>query len=109
MEKAFPVLAIGGLKFNLTVIGMSLLVAIIVAIVTRIGVRRLDKRRPSGMQNFFEWLVDFIRGLATDMMDEKTAEKYLPLGLVLITYLFVANWMGLITNVVVHTGTGSGM
>ncbi|UOF91585.1 F0F1 ATP synthase subunit A [Fodinisporobacter ferrooxydans] len=107
MEHAFPKITIAGLTFNLTVIGMSIITALIVAIVARAAASRLDQRSPSGLQNFFEWVVDFVRGLARDMMDEETAEKYLPLGLVMITYLFVANWMGLITNVVVHTETGS--
>jgi F-type H+-transporting ATPase subunit a len=106
VERVFPTITIAGLTFNLTVIGMSLLTAIIVSLVALAATRRLDPRRPSGLQNFFEWLVDFVRGLASDMMDYKTAEKYLPLGLVLITYLFVANWMGLITNIEAEAGHG---
>jgi F-type H+-transporting ATPase subunit a len=109
VEHAFPKITIAGLTFNLTVIGMSVLTAIIVAIIALAATSRLDPRRPSGLQNFFEWVVDFVRGLANDMMDYKTAEKYVPLGVVLIAYLFVANWMGLITNVVVHSENGSSL
>src|SRR5699024_6713733 len=53
--------------------------------------------KPTGMQNFMEWVVDFVKGMINDTMDWKTGKVFLPLGLTLITYILVGNLAGVAT------------
>src|SRR5699024_1311362 len=50
--------------------------------------------KPTGFQNFVEWIVDFVRGLVTDTMDWKVGKQFLPLGLTVILFIFASNLMG---------------
>ncbi|ARU60536.1 ATP synthase F0 subunit A [Tumebacillus avium] len=101
MDHIFPTLGEGLWAVNLTAIGTSVLAALVVLLLARLAVANIDVRRPRGIQNFFEWVVDFITGLAKDTIGDR-AMTYVPLAFTLIIYLFVANQMGLITNVVTH-------
>src|SRR5690625_41596 len=65
-----------------------------------LATRRL-KMKPTGAQNIMEWVVDFVKGMISDTMDWKTGKVFLPLGLTLITYIFVSNVLGMITNIVI--------
>jgi F-type H+-transporting ATPase subunit a len=98
MEHLFPTIGEGAWSINLTVVGMSILACLIVLLLSRLAIANLDVRKPRGMQNFFEWLVDFITGLANDTIGSKRAQTFVPLAFTLIIYLFVSNQMGLITN-----------
>ncbi|ADG07847.1 F0F1 ATP synthase subunit A [Kyrpidia tusciae] len=99
MEGAHPILVLWGMKFNLATIGMSLLMMIIVAVLARMGTSRMSMRSPRGMQNVLEWLYGFVRGLATDMMSEKQADKFVPLALTLIIYIFISNMSDMPFNI----------
>ncbi|MFD2170197.1 F0F1 ATP synthase subunit A [Tumebacillus lipolyticus] len=101
MDHLFPTLGEGIWAVNLTAIGTSVLAALVVLVLARLAVANINIRRPRGIQNFFEWVVDFITGLAKDTIGDR-AMTYVPLAFTLIIYLFVANQMGLITNVVTH-------
>jgi F-type H+-transporting ATPase subunit a len=101
MEHFFPTIhlfGIKGLELNVTVALMSLIASVFVALISLAAVRRLEMRRPGKMQNFLEMLVDFIRGLAKDTIGTKHAEAWVPLGLTLFIWMFIANQMGLIGN-----------
>ena len=50
-------------------------------------------KRPTGKQNFIEWVFDFVRGIIESNMAWK---KVLPLlAVTLILFIFVANMLGL--------------
>lgn len=101
MEHFFPTIHLFGIKglvLNVTVALMSLIASLIVALISLAAVRRLDMRRPGKMQNFLEMLVEFIRGLARDTIGTKHAETWVPLGLTLFIWMFIANQMGLLGN-----------
>lgn len=100
MEHLYPTIGEGLWAINLTVIGMSVLVAAIVFLVARVAAAGVNLRSPGGLSNFFEWIIDFVGGLANDMVGKKYAQTYVPLAFTLILYLFVSNQIGLITNVV---------
>lgn len=87
------VLGISWLDFNLSNVFMIAIASIIVFILSVLGARRLQMK-PTGTQNFMEWVVDFIKGMINDTMDWKTGKVFLPLGLTLITYILVSNLMG---------------
>ena len=53
--------------------------------------------KPTGFQNFMEWVIDFVKGIIGDTMDWKTGKLFLPLALTLITFIFISNILGVIT------------
>ncbi len=107
MEHQYPYFFGGSIwRVNITVTAMSLLTCIIVAVFAVLATRNLDMRKPRGLQNMIEWVYDFVSKQAGQMMESADVARFLPLGLTLITYLFVANWLGLMGNVIVDYKTG---
>lgn len=47
------------------------------------------------MQNFIEWVVDFVGNIIGNTMDRKTGRPFLALGVTLIMFIFVGNMLGL--------------
>ncbi|KGX93888.1 ATP synthase subunit A [Pontibacillus halophilus JSM 076056 = DSM 19796] len=91
---------IGWLDFNLSNVLMITVASLVVFILAAFSARNL-KRKPRGMQNFFEWVIDFTKGIINSNMDWKTGKLFLPLGLTLLTYIFVSNMLGVATMVVI--------
>ena len=98
---AFPILfANTPFPINLTTIVMIFLTGLIVFVVLRLGVARLNMRKPSGIQNFIEWVADFTVTMARDTMPSERAVQFiLPLAFTMLFFLFVANWLGLIATI----------
>lgn len=94
------VLGISWLDFNLANVFMIAVVSLIVFVFTVWASRNLQMK-PTGWQNFMEWLVEFVKGIINDTMDWKTGKVFLPLGLTLILYIFVSNMLGVMTNGVI--------
>lgn len=101
---AFPYLFYGtAFQINLTTIAMMILTGIIVLILLRLAVRKLDMRHPRGVQNFIEWAIDFTANMARDTMpSEKIVQSILPFAFTMLIFLFVANWLGLIATIAIH-------
>lgn len=99
LEHLFPRIGSGFWSLNLTVAAMILVASLITFLIARLAVARMDVRKPAGMQNFLEWLVDFVRGLAKDFIPAKYVDKVVPLAATLMLYIFIANQMGVIFNV----------
>ncbi|MEI4829821.1 F0F1 ATP synthase subunit A [Bacillus sp. FJAT-53711] len=83
-----------GLTFDLSAVMMTTVAAVIVFIIAMMCTRRLALR-PTGMQNFLEWVMDFVKGMINSTMDWQTGGRFLTLGVTLIMYIFVANMLGL--------------
>lgn len=94
------VFGIPWLDFNLSTSLMTVVSAIIVFFICFFASRNLQMK-PKGFQNFMEWIVDFVRGIVSDTMDWKTGKVFLPLGLTLLTYIFISNLLGIITVIAV--------
>ncbi|KGX87280.1 F0F1 ATP synthase subunit A [Pontibacillus marinus] len=90
---------IGWLDFNLSTVLMTFIASVIVFILGVASAKSLQ-RKPTGLQNFMEWVVDFVKGIVGSTMDWKTGKQFLPLGLTLLTYIFVANMLGVMFMVV---------
>jgi F-type H+-transporting ATPase subunit a len=89
---------------DLTTILSILITCIVVIILARLGVRKLSVTNPSKMQNFVEWIIDFVHYIIKSNMDMKLGRKFSMLGITLIMYLFVGNLLGLPFNIVTeHT------
>ncbi len=90
------VFGIPGFDFNLSNVLMIIVTAVIVFVLSFLGARNLQMK-PKGAQNVMEWIIDFVKGMINDAMDWKTGKMFLPLGLTLITFIFVANLLGIMT------------
>ena len=94
MEHGAPYGEIFGLLYNKSSILMSLIAAVIVFLIAIVCTRNL-KVRPTGGQNFIEWILDFVRGIIGSTMDWKTGGRFITLGATLLMYIFVVNMLGL--------------
>ncbi|HBV04916.1 MULTISPECIES: F0F1 ATP synthase subunit A [Mammaliicoccus] len=107
MEHESPLWSInfGGfdLIFNLSSVLMIVVSAIIVFAIAVACTRNL-KVRPSGAQNFIEWIFDFVKGIIQSNMAWKEGGKFHFLAVTLILFIFVSNMLGLPFSIVVgHT------
>lgn len=94
------VFGIPWLTFDLSNVLMIALASLIVFIACTLASRNLQMK-PTGVQNFMEWVVDFVKGMISDTMDWKTGKVFLPLGLTLISFILVSNILGMVTTVVI--------
>ncbi len=94
MHHGAPTVKFLGLVFNLSNILMMLIAAIIVFLVAFIGTRNL-KIKPTGMQNFMEWIMDFVKNIIKSNMDWKNGGRFHVLGITLLMFIFVSNMLGL--------------
>ncbi|KAA0548597.1 F0F1 ATP synthase subunit A [Bacillus sp. BGMRC 2118] len=99
MEHAAPRVEFLGLWFSLSNIMMTTIAAVIVFLIAIIATRSLAMK-PTGMQNFMEWVMDFVRGIISSTMDWHTGGRFLTLGMTLLMYVFVANMLGLPFSIV---------
>ncbi len=79
---------------------MITITSVIVFIIAVLATRTLSMN-PTGMQNFMEWVLDFVRNIISSTMDWKTGGRFLTLGVTLLMYIFVANMLGLPFAVIV--------
>jgi F-type H+-transporting ATPase subunit a len=95
-----PMLGSGLWGLDLSVLIAIVVTCAVVFVLARLGVRNLSVTNPSKMQNFVEWIVEFVQYIIKSNMDMKLGRKFLMLGITLIMFLFVGNMLGLLLNVV---------
>lgn len=83
-----------GLTFNLSTVMMLIVSALVVFLIAFIATRKLALK-PTGMQNFMEWIMDFVKGIIKSNMDWKTGGRFHVLGITLIMFIAVSNLLGL--------------
>ena len=96
-----PIVEFLGLTFNLSNVLMITVASVIVFLIAVLATRKLAMK-PTGMQNFFEWIVDFVKGIINSSMDWHTGGKFLTLGVTLLMYIFVSNMLGLPFSIAVN-------
>lgn len=84
---------IGSYKVHGQVFLTSWFVIAILVIASLLATRNVQ-RIPSGMQNFMEYVLDFLRGLAKDQIGEKDYRQWVPFVGTLFLFIFVSNWSG---------------
>jgi len=94
MHHGAPVVEFMGLYFNLANILMITVASAIVFIIAVLSTRKMALK-PTGMQNFFEWVMDFVKGIINSTMDWKDGGRFHILGITIIMYIFVSNMLGL--------------
>ncbi|MGN7483939.1 F0F1 ATP synthase subunit A [Priestia megaterium] len=89
-----PTIEFLGLTFSQSNLLMVTVASVIVFLIAVLCTRTLAMK-PSGAQNFIEWVLDFVKGLVNSNMDWKTGGRFLTLGVTLLMYIFVSNMLGL--------------
>ena len=90
-----PILRIGGLNIDISVILPMIVAILITIIIARLAVRKLSVENPSRMQNFLEWVVDFVHNIVASAMPLSRAKPFVGLGMTLIMFIFICNLLGL--------------
>ncbi|MDN7244753.1 F0F1 ATP synthase subunit A [Planococcus shenhongbingii] len=101
MDHGAPMYELFGIWFNLSNVMMLLVAALIVFLIAFIATRNLQLK-PKGMQNFMEWIMDFVKGLIKSNMDWRDGGRFHVLGITLIMFIFVSNMLGLPFAIVVN-------
>jgi F-type H+-transporting ATPase subunit a len=91
----FPVLHLGGLNIDLSTFLGIIVSCLIVFIMARLAVRNLSVTNPSKMQNFMEWVIEFVHGIIASTMPLNKVKPYVSLGMTLIMFIFISNLLGL--------------
>ena len=73
---------------------MITIASAIVFLLAVLSTRKLAMK-PSGMQNFMEWVMDFVKNIINSTMDWKDGGRFHILGITIIMYIFVSNMLGL--------------
>lgn len=82
---------------NFTVHGQVLITSWIVIgilVIASIAATQNIQRVPSGIQNFMEYALEFIRDLAKNQLGEKDYRPWVPFIGTLFLFIFVSNWGG---------------
>ncbi len=95
MHESVIVEVLKGVPIDVTSIVMITVTSIIVFIIARMATSALSVDKPGKLQNFLEWLVEFVQNLIGSTMDMKKGKAFLLLGLTLIMFIFVGNMLGL--------------
>jgi F-type H+-transporting ATPase subunit a len=89
-----------GIHFNLANVLMMTIASLIVFIIAVAATRKLAMK-PTGIQNFIEWVMDFVKNIINSNMDWRTGGQFLMLGMTLILYVFVSNMLWLPFSIVI--------
>lgn len=84
---------VGNLKVHGQVFLTSWFVIAVLVIATVLATRNIQ-RIPSGLQNFMEYGLEFIRDLAKNQIGEKEYRPWVPFVGTLFLFIFVSNWSG---------------
>ncbi|MGP1385848.1 MAG: F0F1 ATP synthase subunit A [Thainema sp.] len=84
---------IGNLKVHGQVFLTSWFVIAVLVVATVLATRNVQ-RIPSGLQNFMEYGLEFIRDLAKNQIGEKEYRPWVPFVGTLFLFIFVSNWSG---------------
>jgi len=89
-----PEFVLWGMTGNWSNILMLFVTSLIVFLIAFFATRNL-KLKPTGMQNFMEWIMDFVKGIIKSNFDWKTGGRFHVLGITLLMFIAVANLLGL--------------
>ncbi|MDR6225512.1 F0F1 ATP synthase subunit A [Desmospora profundinema] len=84
------------LVFDLTVMISTMFTCIVVFLFMMLATRGRNMRRPTGMQNVMELLIEFMRNTVRQSFDNRTAEKFMGFVVSLFLFIFFANQLGVI-------------
>ncbi|MFJ7726020.1 F0F1 ATP synthase subunit A [Neobacillus sp. NPDC097160] len=101
MEHGAHIVEFMGLYFNMGNVLMITVASVIVFLIAVLSTRKLAMK-PTGIQNFMEWVMDFVKNIINSTMDWKDGGRFHVLGITIMMYVFVANMVGLPFSVVIN-------
>ncbi|MBB3110582.1 F-type H+-transporting ATPase subunit a [Paenibacillus phyllosphaerae] len=99
----FPVITIGGLNIDLSSFIAITVSAIITFVLARLAVRNLSVDKPGRLQNFMEWVAEFVHNTIASAMPLNKVKPFMSLGMTLIMFIFISNLLGLPFGIVTET------
>jgi len=99
----FPIWQLGPLDIDISSFIAITVSVIITFVLAKLAVRNLSVDNPSKLQNFLEWVVDFVHNFISSTMPINRVKPFLTLGLTLIMFIFISNLLGLPFGVVMET------
>lgn len=84
---------LGNLKIHGQILLTSWVVIGLIVLAALISTSNIQ-RIPSGMQNFMEYVLEFVRSLTRDQIGEKDYRPWVPFVGTLFLFIFVSNWSG---------------
>lgn len=84
---------VGNLKLHGQVFLVSWFVIAVLLVASLLATRNIQ-RIPSGIQNFMEYVLEFIQNLAKNQLGEKEYRPWVPFIGTLFLFIFVSNWSG---------------
>ncbi len=84
---------LGNLKIHGQILITSWVVIALIVLAALISTRNVQ-RIPSGMQNFMEYVLEFVRSLTKDQIGEKDYRPWVSFVGTLFLFIFVSNWSG---------------
>lgn len=91
----FPILDLDGIEIDLSAIIAITVTAIIMFVLARLAVRNLSVENPGKIQNFMEWVIEFVHSTVASTMPLAKAKKFVALGMTIIMFIFISNMLGL--------------
>ena len=85
---------LGSFKIHGQILLTSWFVIALILLAAFISSLNVEERIPSGMQNFMESVLEFIRSLTKDQIGEKDYRPWVPFIGTLFLFIFVSNWSG---------------
>lgn len=97
---------LGTFKIHGQVFLVSWFVITILLIISVVGTRQL-KRAPQGIQNFMEFVLEFLQGIAKSQIGEHEYRSWVPYVATLFLFIFGCNWAGaLVPWKIIHLPEG---
>ncbi|CAG7655620.1 F0F1 ATP synthase subunit A [Paenibacillus allorhizosphaerae] len=94
-EHVSPIIQLFGLQIDLAALIMIVVTSVVVLILAISGSRNASVNNPSKIQNFMEWVIEFVQGILGSTFGSKHGKPFLTLGLTLIMFIFIGNMLGL--------------
>jgi len=101
----FPIVEFMGIRFDLSAIIAIVVTSIIVFVLARLSVRNLSVENPGKLQNFMEWVIEFVHNTIASTMPLEKAKKFVGLGMTIIVFIFVGNLLGLPFQIITEATT----
>ncbi|CAM3310345.1 F0F1 ATP synthase subunit A [Vagococcus fessus] len=105
MEEKSWIVTIAGFDFDATVCMMVLLTCLIIFGFVMYCSRNLQLK-PTGKQNFLEWIIDFVKGILKGNLPGNEVNNYHLLAFTMFLFVLVSNILGLVTKIGIHNTQG---
>ena len=89
-----PGIELAGFQVTNTLL-TTLVVDILLVGLAILGTRRM-KLEPTGLQNFLEWLVEFLYGMTESIAGSKWTPRFFAIVATIFFYVLMSNWFGLV-------------